>query len=163
VDIVATYRAIPYSAFGVEIRSLDKERRDKNWDVKRILAEAVIKFNDTCTKEEWLMDLKKVDAPPDPLALPAYQRESKPQPWKSSKGTDYNFMCECMKLVLAPLGLSTPAEFKMYNEKMRLLALAGKKPSPAAYHDLAKEYKRLANGKDIFPKTPEMLIAREPW
>jgi hypothetical protein len=49
----------------------------------------------------------------------------------------------------------------MYNEKMRMLALAGKSPSPAAYHDLAKEYKRLANGKTIFPKTPEMLIAHQ--
>jgi hypothetical protein len=42
------------------------------------------------------------------------------------------------------------------------IAFAGKKPSLAAYHDLAKEYKRLANGKDIFPKAPEMLIAHEP-
>jgi hypothetical protein len=74
---------------------------------------------------------------------------------------DYHFMCERMGLVLAPLGLSTPEEFKMYNKKIRMLALAGKTPSPAAHHDLAKEYKRVANGKTIFPKTPDMLIAHD--
>jgi hypothetical protein len=74
---------------------------------------------------------------------------------------DYNFMCQRMGLVLAPLGLSTHEEFKIYNEKMRMLALAGKNPGPVAYHDLAKEYKRLANGKTIFPKTPDMLLAHQ--
>jgi hypothetical protein len=76
-DIMATYRSIPCSAFRAEIRSLDKERRDKNWDVKRILAEAVVKFNDVCTNEEWVMDLKDTEPPPNPLALPAYQRDTK--------------------------------------------------------------------------------------
>jgi hypothetical protein len=76
---------------------------------------------------------------------------------------DYNFMCERMGLVLAPLGLPTPEEFKIYNEKMRMVALAGKNPGPNTYHDLAKEYKKLANGKTIFPKTPDMLLAHQPW
>jgi hypothetical protein len=81
-DIMATYRSIPCSAFRAEIRSMDKERRDNNWDVKRVLAEAIIKYNDVRTNEEWTMDLKDTDPPPNPLSLPAYQRDSK-QPWKA--------------------------------------------------------------------------------
>ena len=44
---------------------------------------------------------------------------------------------------------------------MRMLALAAKTPSPANHHDLAKERKRLAKGKTMFPKTPEMLVAHQ--
>ena len=72
-----------------------------------------------------------------------------------------NFVCERAGLVLAPLGLSTPEKFKMHNEKMRMLALAGKTPGPAARHDLAKECKRLASGKTTFPETPDALVAHQ--
>jgi hypothetical protein len=39
--------------------------------------EAVVKYNDDCTNEEWVMDLKEADPPSNLLVLPAYQRDSK--------------------------------------------------------------------------------------
>jgi hypothetical protein len=68
-DIMATYRSIPCSAFRAEIRSMDKERQGNNWDVKHVLAEAIIKYNDVCTNEEWTMDLKDTNPPPNPLVV----------------------------------------------------------------------------------------------
>jgi hypothetical protein len=55
---------------------MDKERRDKNWD-------AIIKYNDVRTNEEWTMDLKESKPPPNLLlCLPAYQQDTKPPAWK---------------------------------------------------------------------------------
>jgi tRNA U34 5-methylaminomethyl-2-thiouridine-forming methyltransferase MnmC len=79
-DIMAIYRSIPCRAFQAEICSMDKECREKNWDVKQVLAEAIVKYNGVCTTKEWVMDLKKAEPPPNPLALLAYQRNSQPQP-----------------------------------------------------------------------------------
>jgi hypothetical protein len=66
---------------------MDKEQHEKNWDIKCILVEAVVKYNDIGTNEEWIMDLKEANPPPNPLALSAYQCDTKPQLWKGTKDT----------------------------------------------------------------------------
>lgn len=88
---MATYRAIPCSAFRGKIRSLDKECQEKSWDCKRILAEALFKYNDIRTNKEWTMDLKEADPPPNPLALPAFQRDKKPPSGSKGKPKDTSF------------------------------------------------------------------------
>jgi hypothetical protein len=109
-----------------------------------------------------LLDFQATNFVPDGIGpLPLRYEYVDFDPPLPGLSADYNFLCERMGLVLAPLGLSTPEEFKIYNETMRMLALAGKTPSPATYHNLAKEYKRLANGKTIFPKKADMLIAHQ--
>jgi hypothetical protein len=51
-NLMGTYRTIPCSTFCSKLRSMDKERRDNAWDMKEVLAKALVKFNDLPTNKE---------------------------------------------------------------------------------------------------------------
>jgi hypothetical protein len=84
-DLMGTYCTIPCSTFHSELCSMDKERCDNAWDVKKVLAEALVKYNDIHTNEEWIMDVMEQEPPVNPLALPAYQKGDKPYAHKHTK------------------------------------------------------------------------------
>ena len=74
-DLMATYHSIPCTSFRAEMRLLDRERRVHAWNPKKILSDALLKYNDVRTNEEWQMDIKDADPPINPLALPAMRAD----------------------------------------------------------------------------------------
>jgi len=74
-----------------------------------------------------------------------------------SLSPDYEFMCENMSVNLAPLPVSTLEEYKMFNTFMQNICSQNALPKFDNYKDLAVNYLKMANGKNIFPKTINML------
>ena len=76
---------------------------------------------------------------------------------KEHLSSDYKFMCQNMGVNLAPLPISTVEEHKRFNKFMNNISSKNFVPTFNDYKRLGIDFLNVSNGKNIFPKTINML------
>ena len=76
---------------------------------------------------------------------------------KEHLSSDYKFMCQNMGVNLAPLPISTVEEHKRFKKFMNNISSKNVVPTFNDYKRLGIDFLNVSNGKNIFPKTINML------